>query len=146
MTFAAMLLLGCGDNSGQGAEHLLRVATQQYEECRYDAALRSIDSLRRTFPTVVEARKEALRLQRNIELRLAQEELTVLDSVLQSVSREYSGLKAGVEAHKAALKATPDELTTLTKTRMRRDSVQTRHDVLCAKIRYLHEKLRDSEE
>ena len=82
MTFAAMLLLGCGDNSGQGAEHLLRVATQQYEECCYDAALRSIDSLRRTFPTVVEARKEALRLQRNIELRLAQEELTVLDSVL----------------------------------------------------------------
>ena len=31
----------------------------------------------------------------------------------------------------------------LTKTRVRRDSLQTRFDVLCAKIRYIHKKQKE---
>ena len=48
-----------------------------------------------------------------------------------------------VEKHKQQLCATADELTLLTKTRVRRDSLQTRFDVLCAKIRYIHKKQKE---
>jgi len=142
MTLAAALFMGCGDKGQQGAEQLLNEATQQFEAGRYEEALLTIDSLRKTYPNIVDTRKQALRLQQNIELKQAQDELMILDSVLQAVNRDYSQQKTRVEAHKAALQATPDELTTLTRTRMRRDTIQTRHDLLCAKIRYLMEKLK----
>ena len=44
-----------------------------------------------------------------------------------------------VEAHKQALKATPEELTALTRLRMHRDSLQVRFDALCNQIKYIHQ-------
>jgi len=76
-------------------------------------------------------------------LKRSQEELATLDSCLQAVKADYDRQKIQVEKDKQELRATADELTLLTKTRIRRDSMQTRYDALCAKIRYIHKKQKE---
>ena len=66
-----------------------------------------------------------------------------MDSALQAVKHNYEYQRQKVEKDKQALRATPDELTMLTRTRMLRDSLQTRFDVLCGKIRYIHKKQKE---
>lgn len=48
-----------------------------------------------------------------------------------------------VDRDKAALRATPEELTMLTRTRMKRDSLRTQCEVLGGKIRYIHKKQKE---
>ena len=91
----------------------------------------------------IETRREALKQKQETELKKSQEELAIVDSTLEAVKREYEVMKVEVEKHKQQLCATADELTLLTKTRVRRDSLQTRFDVLCAKIRYIHKKQKE---
>ena len=91
----------------------------------------------------IETRREALKHKQGTELKKSQEELAVVDSTLQAVKYEYEQLKQKVEKDKQELRATAEELTLLTKTRVRRDSLQTRFDVLCAKIRYIHKKQKE---
>ena len=119
---------------------MLERASQLFNEQQYDRALIVIDSLRKVHHEAIDARKQALTLQQNIELKRSQEELVVLDSLLQAVKLDYENQKQKVEKDKEQLKATPEELTLLTKTRVKRDSLQTRFDVLLAKVRYIHEK------
>ena len=61
-----------------------------------------------------------------------------LDNVRNN--REYESLQAKVEADKAALKATPEELTLLTRTRIWRDSIRTQFETLGAKIHYIRQR------
>lgn len=135
-----LLLTSCQDSRKKEAESMLQKADQLFKEQKYDRALIVIDSLRKVYPEAIEARKQALTLQQNIELKRSQEELVVLDSLLQAVKFDYENQKQKVEKDKEQLKATPEELTRLTKTRVKRDSLQTRFDVLLAKVRYIHQK------
>lgn len=137
---AILLLTACHDSKQQEAARMLERASQLFNEQQYDRALIVIDSLRKVHPEAIDARKQALTLQQNIELKRSQEELVVLDSLLQAVKLDYENQKQKVEKDKEQLKATPEELTLLTKTRVKRDSLQTRFDVLLAKVRYIHEK------
>ena len=139
----ALLLSACGNSQQKAAQEMLDSASQLFEQQRYDRALIVIDSLRKNYPTAIDIRKQALALQQNIELKWSQEELAVLDSVLQAVKLEYEQQKQKVDKDKAELRATAEELTMLTKTRVLRDSLQTRFDVLCAKIRYIHKKQKE---
>ena len=138
-----LMLSACGDSQQKAAEQMLDRASQLFEQQQYDRALIVIDSLRKTYPTAIDTRKQALALQQNIELKRSQEELAVLDSALQAVKHDYEQQKQQVDAAKAELRATAEELTLLTKTRVRRDSLQTRFDALCAKIRYIHKKQKE---
>ncbi len=139
----AAMLVACSDDKQKAAEQMLQKAGQQFEQKQYDRALITIDSLRKVYPGAIETRKQALILQQNIELKRSQEELAVVDSLLQVVKSDYETLKQKVEKDKQELRATPEELTMLTKTRVRRDSLQTRFEVLCAKIRYIHKKQKE---
>ena len=139
--FAA--LVGCSDNKQNEAGQLLELATERFEAGQYQQALEAIDSLRKVYPNSIDARKRALKLYQNIELKSAQEELALVDSALEAVKHDYDYQRQKAERDKAELRATPEELTMLTKTRMRRDSLQTRFDVLCAKIRYIHKKQKE---
>ena len=140
MLMLLLLLTSCQDSRKKEAESMLQKADQLFKEQKYDRALIVIDSLRKVYPEAIEARKQALTLQQNIELKRSQEELVVLDSLLQAVKLDYENQKQKVEKDKEQLKATPEELTQLTKTRVKRDSLQTRFDVLLAKVRYIHQK------
>ena len=142
---AAVLLLSCGENSAQKqAEEMLTKAGTCYEQGRYDEALTVIDSLRKIYPNAIDTRKKALRLYQDIELKKAQKELLMTDSLLQAVNHDYAYQQEKVDRDKAALRATPEELTMLTQTRMRRDSLRTQTEVLGAKIRYIHKKQKES--
>lgn len=141
ITFAA--LISCGDNSLKQAEALLSQASADFEQGRYEEARACIDSLRKAYPNAIDTRKKALQLYQDIELKKAQLELAEADSILQAVQRDYDYLQAKADKDKAALKATAEELTMLTRTRMKRDSLRTQCETLGAKIRYIHKKQRE---
>ena len=136
----ALLLIACGETPQEQAAQLAQQATTLCEEGRLDEARLLIDSLRRTYPDIVEARKTALRLHQDVELKIAQQELRHTDSMLVLANRELEALQQQVDAHKAALTATAEELTSLTRTRMRRDSIRTQYEALGMKIRYIRQK------
>ena len=140
---AALMLAACGDNAKQEAQKLLMEAQTHFEQGDLDAARKDIDSLRKTYPTIVEARKGALKLHQDIELKAAQDEMARTDSLLQAANQELEALQAQVDEHKKALKATPEELTLLTRTRMKRDSIRTQFETLGMKIRYIHQKQKE---
>ena len=136
-------LTACADSKQNEATMLLEKASQEFEQGQYGRALLSIDSLRKVYPNAIETRRQALKLYQDIELKRSQEELAWVDSALQAVKHDYDYLRAKVEKDKEQLRATAEELTMLTKTRMRRDSLQTRFNVLCGKIRYIHKKQKE---
>lgn len=144
ITIAAVLLFAsCGNNEKEQAAQLLQEAQTHFEQGQLDAARADIDSLRARFPNVVEARRGALKLHQEIELKAAEDELASTDSLLQAANRELDALQKQVDQHKKALKATPEELTLLTRTRIRRDSIRTQHETLGAKIHYIRQKQKE---
>jgi len=144
MIIAAVLFLtGCGNNEKEQAAQLIETARTHFQQGALDAARADIDSLRKQFPNVVEARKAALKLHQEIELKATQNELAVTDSLLQIANQELDALQKQVDQHKKALKATPEELTRLTMTRIRRDSIRTQFETLGAKIRYIRQKQKE---
>ena len=141
---AVAALASCGDSDRQNAEEMLKQAGYDYEHGRYDMALATIDSLRKTYPDIVDVRRKALALYQNISLKKAQEELEETDRQLQEVNATYEMIRDIVERRKAALQATADDLQTLTLMRIKRDSLQTRFDVQCAKIKYIHKRQKEN--
>ena len=137
------MLVACGKSPQEQVALLAEQASTLCEEGQFDKARALIDSLRRTYPDNVEARKTALRLHQQVELKAAQEELLRADSLLVLANRELEALQKQVDAHKATLTATADELTLLTMTRMRRDSIRTLYETLGAKIRYIRKKQKE---
>ena len=143
---AFLLVIACGETSQEQAAQLAQQAATCCEEGRLTEARLLIDSLRRTYPEIVEARKAALKLHQDVELKIAQQELACTDSMLILANRELEARQQQVDAHKAALKATAEELTLLTKTRMRRDSIRTQYEALGMKIRYIRQKQKETQE
>ena len=88
----------------------------------------------------INRRKAALGEKQETELKKAQAELWKTDSLLQLTNQKLDALTKEVEAHKQALKATPEELTALTQLRIKRDSIRTQYEALGLKIRYIHKK------
>lgn len=137
------MLASCGKSDEKAAGQLLDEARTQVANKEYGKALATIDSLRHAYPKAVEARKAALKLHQEAALAQAQAEVAEADGRLQEVNAEYETMKAEVEAAKAALKATPEQLQAVTLKRMERDSLQTRYEVACAKIKYIHKKQKE---
>lgn len=139
-----MLTAACsGDKGEKQAKALLEKAETERKTGQYDMALRTIDSMRRTFPEAIEARKEGLKLYQNVALEQAQSDLARTDSLLQTAKREYEQAKSETEAARRELRATPEELQNVTLLKVRLDSLQVRFDVQCAKIKYIHKKQKE---
>ena len=139
-----MLTVSCGGSDAQqAAENMLEQAEKYFSEGSYDRAKIAIDSLRKEYPGAVETRKKALKLFQNISLKEAQEDLAVTDSALQAVTLDYKYIKDKVDRDKAELRATAEELETLTRTKMKLDSLKVRFDMQCAKIKYIHKKQKE---
>ena len=140
MTVAA----GCRSDAQEEANKLLKEAEAMYDRKQYAEALQVLDSLRYIYPTAIHARHEALKLKQDISLRQAQQELALVDSALQAVNANYKYLQNKVEREKADLSVTPQALDLLTRTRIKRDSLQVQFDVLCAKIKYINKKKKEN--
>ena len=141
-----LLVIACGETPQEQAAQLAEKAATYCEEGRLTEARALIDSLRRTYPDIVEARKAALKLHQDVELKIAQQELARTDSMLVLANRELEARQQQVDAHKAALKATAEDLTLLTETRMKRDSIRTQYEALGLKIRYIRKKQKETQE
>ena len=141
---AAVVMTACSSNDAQkSAEGMLEKAEKYFSEGSYDRAKIAIDSLRKVYPGAVETRKKALKLFQDISLKEAQEDLALTDSIMQKVGLDYKYIKDKVEKDKAELRATPDELELLTRTKMKLDSLKVRFDMQCAKIKYIHKKQKE---
>lgn len=138
-----MAIFSCGNADKEKANQLLNDATKQMEAKQYAKALLTIDSLRKTYPNDVEARKMALSLYQQASLKLAQEDLAKTDSMMAIVSNEYNQLKDKVEKDRAELKATFEDTEKLNLTKVKLDSLKVRFDMQCAKIKYIHKKQKD---
>lgn len=137
-----LLLLACEDRE-KDAMRLVDECDALYDGGEYDAALALVDSLRRTYPEEVGARKKALAVYQKAELAKAKADVAWTDKELLLANEEFRALDSVVRSHKAGGVATADELTRHTRMRMRRDSLQVRFDVQCAKIRYIKQKMRE---
>lgn len=135
---------GCRSDAQEEANKLLKEAEAMYDRKQYAEALQVLDSLRYIYPTAIHARHEALKLKQDISLRQAQQELALVDSALQAVNANYKYLQNKVEREKADLSVTPQALDLLTRTRIKRDSLQVQFDVLCAKIKYINKKKKEN--
>ena len=94
----------------------------------------------------INRRKAALKEHQATELKRAQDELLLTDSLLQQANAELEALQKQVDEDKAALKATAEELTLLTQTRVRRDSIRTQYEALGMKIRYIRKKQKETQD
>ena len=152
ITIIMLLILGlssCETQEQKDKKALLLLMTQirdDYDEGRDSSCLANIDTLRSRYPKAVKERKECLTLFQKASLRKAQKELEAVDKDLLDESARYEKMKQDVEAKKAAGIATAEELTALTRKRMHRDSLQTKFDVLCAEIKYIHKRQKQNEE
>lgn len=134
----------CKDNN-EPANQLLEEIQADFDNGRYEKALKGIDSLRKTYPKAIEARKAALPLHQEASLRLTQQNLAVVDSTLQAVENEYAALAAQVKAHGEAGTLTAEEQHKLNMLRAKRDSLKSAFDVACSKIKYIHKRQKQLE-
>ena len=141
---ACGMTVACTDGKMQKeARQLLDRAQSEYAAKRYDQALHTIDSLRKTYPEALAARKEALKLYQQVALSQAQDNLARTDSQLEKVKAEYASMKRDAEDAKRRLCATAEQLQAVTLKKMQLDSLQVQFDVECAKIKYIHKKQKE---
>lgn len=141
---AAVVLAGCGKNDvREKADGLLRRAQEQFDDGRYDKALATIDSLRKACPEAIEARKAALRIYQKIELKRAQLNVETADKAIKEAESRYEDMKRTVEELKAKGSITAAQLSSLTRMKLKLDSLKTVFDVECAKIKYIRKKMDD---
>ena len=141
---AMLTLAGCGENAMERqARELLEQAKTEFNNGEFTKALADIDSLRKNCPQAIEARKQALSLYQEIELKRAQLTVEGVDSVLQRVEREYQSMKSTVDSLREKSAATVEQLRAVNLMRVKRDSLKTVFDVECAKIKYIKKKMEE---
>lgn len=141
---AVILLTGCDDGATyKKAEELLKRAQTQFENGQYDKASATIDSLRKCCPQAIEARKTALHLYQKIELRHSQLNVEAADKAIKMTEEEYNDMRQAVEELKAKGEITKDRLSSLTRMKLRLDSLKAVFDMECAKIRYIKKKMKE---
>ncbi len=137
-------LAGCGESAMEKkAGELLEEAKTEFNSGDFTKALAAIDSLRKNCPEAIEARKQALRLYQEIELKRAQLNVVGADTVLQRIEREYQDMKKTVDSLRAKSAATVEQLRAVNLLRVKRDSLKTVFDVECAKIKYIKKKMEE---
>lgn len=139
-----LFLASCGENPiERQAGEMLEKAQTEFKGGDYAKAIATIDSLRKKFPKAIEARKQALKLYQEVELKRAEIQVQNADTVLQRVEREYQELKSTVDQLRSKGEATAEQLRNVNLLRVKRDSLKTIFDVECAKIKYIKKKMEE---
>ena len=141
---AMLFLASCSENAiEKQAGEMLEKAQTEFKRGDYAKAVSTIDSLRKKFPKAIEARKQALKLYQEVELKRAKLQVQNADTVLQRVEREYQELKSTVDQLRSKGEATVEQLRSVNLMRVKRDSLKTIFDVECAKIKYIKKKMEE---
>ncbi len=136
------LTISCSRNGDESkAKALLEQAQNHFDEGQYQEALTLIDSLRSAYPNAIQARKEALVLYQNVELKKSQEDLEQIDSDLQTAKSNYEEKKTQVDALKASGRVGGQDIRSLNFAKKTLDSLEIAFETECAKIKYIKEKM-----
>lgn len=119
----AAVLVGCSESDEQKAERMLAQIDSLYEKGQYKEVLDSIVSLRTTYPSAINIRKNALRIWQNASLKIAQKDVAQTDVLLQETLRM---IESETDLRKANM------------LRMRRDSLQARYEAMCGVVKMIH--------
>ena len=87
----------------------------------------------------IEQRKAEMEERISQELEDAQKELEATREKLAKTDEEYATLEATVQEHRRNLNATAEELSALTRMRLKRDSLQARVEAFYAEIKAIKE-------
>ena len=124
---AFVVLTACQQkNENDEANALLAEIETLYETGQYRTALDSIESLRRRFPTSVEARRKGLRLWQEASLKMAQADIAVTDSALQATMAQMQAEKRIYERNMLGVK---------------KDSLQARYEALIGVVRMIRKRM-----
>lgn len=124
---ALVVLTACQQkNENDGATALLAEIETLYETGQYRTALDSIESLRRRFPTSVEARRKGLRLWQEASLKMAQADIAVTDSALQATTAQMQAEQRIYERNMLGVK---------------KDSLQARYEALIGVVRMIRKRM-----
>lgn len=138
----SVLCAACGENASEKkAGEMLRQAQTLFDKGNYDKAVATIDSLRKACPEAADARKAALRMYQEIELKRAQTGVETADKAIAAAERKYEEMRRTVEELRAKGELTAGHLSSLTRMKLRLDSLRTVFDVECAKIKYIRKKM-----
>ena len=113
-------------NENDEANALLAEIETLYETGQYRTALDSIESLRRRFPTSVEARRKGLRLWQEASLKMAQADIAVTDSALQATTAQMQAEQRIYERNMLGVK---------------KDSLQARYEALIGVVRMIRKRM-----
>ena len=124
---ALVVLTACQQkNENDEANALLDEIETLYETGQYRTALDSIESLRRRFPTSVEARRKGLRLWQEASLKMAQADIAVTDSALQATTAQMQAEQRIYERNMLGVK---------------KDSLQARYEALIGVVRMIRKRM-----
>ena len=94
--FATILAASCGESVEEQAARSLNAAREAFEHGDYQSAKNSLDSLKILYPKAFDARREALKLMREVELAEQKRNIVVFDSLIQTKQAELETmLKSG---------------------------------------------------
>lgn len=128
---ALVVLTACQQkNENDGATALLAEIETLYETGQYRTALDSIESLRRRFPTSVEARRKGLRLWQEASLKMAQADIAVTDSALQATTAQMQAEQRIYERNMLGVK---------------KDSLQARYEALIGVVRMIRKRMDETQ-
>lgn len=126
---ALVVLTACQQkNENDEANALLAEIETLYETGQYRTALDSIESLRRRFPTSVEARRKGLRLWQEASLKMAQADIAVTDSALQATTAQMQAEQRIYERNMLGVK---------------KDSLQARYEALIGVVRMIRKRMEE---
>ena len=126
---ALVALTACQQkNENDEANALLAEIETLYETGQYRTALDSIESLRRRFPTSVEARRKGLRLWQEASLKMAQADIAVTDSALQATTAQMQAEQRIYERNMLGVK---------------KDSLQARYEALIGVVRMIRKRMEE---
>jgi len=124
---ALVVLTACQQkNENDEANALLAEIETLYETGQYRTALDSIESLRRRFPTSVEARRKGLLLWQEASLKMAQADIAVTDSALQATTAQMQAEQRIYERNMLGVK---------------KDSLQARYEALIGVVRMIRKRM-----
>lgn len=93
--FAASLLVSCGNGAEQKAQALVTEATEAFETQDYGRAKMLLDSVKSTYPKAFKARRQALKLSRNVELGEQNRSLDYFNAELAALTQRRDSLLPG---------------------------------------------------
>lgn len=131
IVLAAAMLVSCQPSDDEKADKMLATINGLYAKGAYRQVLDSITILRERYPMAVEARKKALVVWQNASLKMAQADVAKTDVQLQEV---ISSLRQATDRYER------------NRLSVRRDSLQARYDAMCAVVKMIHIRQKQTKE